>query len=258
MSSTAIIAIIIVILVILVAYAFISQTMERKRKQRQRQLTACKLRVRDFRYMASGFPPGFLPKELNLLVYQSLIDACEKLTTLEPKVKAHVDDLTLFSKQFNEIRQQPASKKRPSLKSSQQVKEVQSLLQALTNYLGQLQSAGKLTEPQMQQHTSQLKRLQVQITVDNHILNAKQALGSQKERLAIHFYTLAKKLLAKESGEVNYQKQILKLNEVIAKLEQKIAQQDPNGQSGKQADPQSSEWEEFEADVNWKKKVVYD
>lgn len=258
MSSTAIIAIIIVILVILVAYAFISQTMERKRKQRQRQLTACKLRLRDFKYMASGFPAGFLPKELNLLVYQSLIDACEKLTHLEPKITTHVDELTLFSKQLNELRQQPASKKRTTLKSSQQVKEVQSLLQALTNYLGQLKNAGKLSEAQLQQYTSQIKRLQVQITVDNHILNAKQALNSQKERLAIHFYTLAKKLLAKESGEVNYQKQILQLNDVIAKLEQQVAQQDPKGQPGKQAGPQSGEWEEFEADVNWKKKAVYD
>lgn len=258
MSSTAIIAIIIVVLVILVAYAFISQTIERKRKQRQRQLTACKLRVRDFKYMASGFPPGFLPKELNVLVHQSLVDACEKLADLEPRVKTHIDELTLFSKQLNEVRQRPATQKRASLENAQQVKEAQALLQALNNYIGQLKNQGKITEPQLQQHTSQIKRLVVQITVDNHILNAKKALSSEKERLAIHFYTLARKLLAKESGEVNYQKQILKLNEIINKLEHKVAQQDPKNRQAEQPDAQSSEWQEFEADVNWKKKAVYD
>ncbi|WP_439133686.1 hypothetical protein [Pseudomaricurvus sp.] len=259
MSSTAIIAIIVTVLVILVAYAFISQTIERKRKQRQRQLTASKLRVRDFKYMVSGFPPGFLPKELNLLVYQSLVDACEKLTELEPKVKTHVEELTLLSKQLNEAKQRPATQKRTPLKTPQQVKEAQSLLQALNSYIAQLQKLGKITEAQMQQFTAQIKRLVVEITVDNYILNAKQAASGEKERLAIHFYTLAKKLLAKESREVNYQPQIVKLNDVIAKLEQQVAQQSPQRDRAKPGDEQSNtEWEEFEADVNWKKKAVYD
>lgn len=256
MSSTAIIALIVGILVILVAYAFISQTLERKRKQRQRLLTALRLRCKDFKFMVSGFPDGFLPKDLHILVYQCLVETCGRLCELEPGDKSHQDDLALFTQQLSEARQRPGnSPKRKALTSPAQVKEVTTLLQVLHNFIAQQQQRGLINDLQAQQHASQIKQLTVQITVDSHLLSARHALNHQKHRLAIHFYTLAKKLLAKESGEVNYQKQILQLNGAIAKLEQLLAEQPASETQPVQG---SSEWAEFEKESAWQRKTLYD
>ncbi len=264
MSSTSIIALIIVLLVALLAYAFVSQTMERKRKQRKRMLAALKLRVKDFKYMLSGFPPDFLSKDLSALVHRCLIEVLEQLVGLEPSNKAYVDELALFSKQLEEAKRKPKKESRTKLTNPQQVKEVKSMLQSLHNFIGLQQQRGNLSTAQFKQYESQIKQLVVQITVDSYILNAKQAQGSNKGRLAIHYYTLAKKLLAKESGGADYQKQIQKLNTVIDELEKELAVQEPEYEVDKDAEATreqaSSEWDEFnkEPEDPWKKKSVYD
>lgn len=264
MSSTSIIALIVVLLVALLAYAFVSQTMERKRKQRQRMLAALKLRTKDFKYMLSGFPPDFLSKDLSALVHRCLIDVLEQLVGLEPGNKAYVDELALYSKQLEETKRKPKKESRTKLTNPQQVKEVKSMLQSLHNFIGQQQQRGNLSVAQFKQYESQIKQLVIQITVDSYILNAKQAQGSNKQRLAVHYYTLAKKLLAKESGGANYQKQIQKLNTVIDELEAELAAQEPEYEADKDAEAAreqaSSEWDEFNKDPEdpWKKKSVYD
>ena len=76
MSSVAVIVLIIVVLASLVCYAFISQTMAHKREQQERLIGALSLKARNFKFMLSGFPQGFLPPELTLLVQKSLISLC--------------------------------------------------------------------------------------------------------------------------------------------------------------------------------------
>jgi len=264
MSSSSIIALIIVLLVALVAYAFVSQTMERKRKQRQRMIAALKLRSKDFKYMISGFPPEFLSKDLSALVHRCLTEVLEQLVNLEPRNKSYVDELALYSKQLEEVKRKPKKTSRTKLTNPQQVKEVKTMLQGLNNFIGLQQQRGNLSAPQFKQYEQQIKQLVVQITVDSYILNAKQAQGSGKTRLAVHYYNLAKKLLAKESGEVNYQKQILQINVVIERLDAEMAEQEPQYDTDKQAeaarDQATSEWDEFNKDPEdpWKKKSVYD
>ncbi|MGH1370844.1 MAG: hypothetical protein ACRBBW_02330 [Cellvibrionaceae bacterium] len=264
MSSTSIIALIVVLLVALLAYAFVSQTMERKRKQRQRMLAALKLRTKDFKYMLSGFPPDFLSKDLNALVHRCLIEVLEQLVGLEPSNKAYVDELALFSKQFEEAKRKPKKEARTKLTNPQQVKEVKSMLQSLHNFIGLQQKRGNLSAAQFKQYESQIKQLVVQITVDSYILNAKQAQGSNKARLAVHYYTLAKKLLLKESGNASYQKQVQQLATVIDELEAELTAQEPEYEADKDAEAAreqaSSEWDEFNKDPEdpWKKKSVYD
>jgi chromosome segregation ATPase len=255
MSSTTIIAVIVAALVILVAYAFISQTIERKRKQRQRLLTALRLRCRDFKYMASSFPAGFLPKDLNIILYQCLVETCGRLSELEPNEKIHAEELSLFNQQLNEARRLPPSHKRTSLTSAAQIQEVSSLLQALNGLVTQQQQRGSITEAQLQQYSAQIKHLVTQATVDSHILSAKKALNSQKPRVAIHFYTLAKKLLTKESGEVNYHKQIEQLNGAIAQLELRLTE---HAASDEQTASDNPEWEDFGKENAWQKKSLYD
>lgn len=259
MSATVVIVVIIAVLVLLVAFTFISQTIERKRKQRQRMLSSLRLRSQDFKYLITGFPDQFLPKELNALVHRCLIDVCEQLATLEPKVKTHVDELAYYTQQMEAIQRRPKAQKRPSLKDPQQVKDVKLLLQGLNSFIATQRSRGHLTEQQYSKYSNQIKKLVVQITVDTYLVNAKQAHTSSKYRLAIHFYGLARKLLAKESGESNYQKQIQQLSGVIEKLEAQAAAEGTPVTTVQTGGAVDSEWEKFEeAEEKWKKKSLYD
>lgn len=264
MSSTSVITLIIVLLVALLAYAFVSQTMERKRKQRKRMVAALKLRTKDFKYMISGFPPDFLSKDLSALVHRCLIEVLEQLVGLEPSNKAYSEELALVSKQLEEAKRKPKKPARTKLTNPQQVKEVKSMLQSLHNFIGQQQQRGNLSMAQFKQYESQIKQLVVQLTVDSYTLNAKQAQGSNKGRLAVHYYTLAKKLLAKESSNADYQQQIEQLSTIINELETELAEQEPEYEADKDAEAArenaSSEWDEFnkEPEDPWKKKSVYD
>ncbi|NIB44417.1 hypothetical protein HBA55_32785 [Pseudomaricurvus alkylphenolicus] len=260
-----IITIIALLMVALVTYALISQNIERKRQQKIRLLSALKLRAKDFKYMINGFPDDFLPKELNILVHRCLTDVTEQLAKLEPKEKVYIDELALHRQQLENAQRKPANTKRTTLDNPQQVKEVKSLLQGLNTFIAQQQKKGNLSPAQFKQYESQIKHLVIQMSVDAYIVNAKQAQGSDKGRLAIHYYTLAKKLLAKESGETSYIKQIQQLNAVIDKLESELKEQEPEyeidqrAEAAKQeAEAQWDEFEEQESDDPWKKKKIYD
>ncbi len=262
MSSTAIISAIITLLVLLVAYAFISQTMERRRKQRQRLQKALTRRINDFKFLVQGFPPGFLPKELHTLVYRCLLDALDQAIALEPKNQVLIEELALYSKQLEEISRSPKVKRTP-LNDPHQVKEIKELLQGLNSFIAQQHSRGHLSNQQHKQYNDQIKRLVIQISVDSYVVNAKQALSSGKGRLAIHYYSLAKKLLARDSGRENYQKQIQQLNTIIEKLEVKVKETGSSGSTSQQTEASrqqaSSEWDKFDQEASWKKKKsLYD
>ena len=267
MSSAAIITIILVLLAMLVAFAFISQSVERRRKQQQRITAALRQRAKDFRFMASGFPQGFLPKELSILVLRCLLDVTEQLSKLQPNEESYIGELEACRKQLDDIKRQPAKKERVKLENPQQVKEVKALLQGLNTFIAQQAARGRITDAEHKGYEKHIKRLVVQITVDSYIVTAKQSLSGKKERLALHYYTLARKLLFKEGLQIEYQALVGQLNEKISELESLVAESEPEYEIDQRAqefrEQASSEWDEFEqeqkeAEDTWKKKTIYD
>ena len=264
MSSAYIIGIIIALLVTLTSYAFISQSIEKKRKQKQRLLAALKTRARTFKHLLNGFPSDFLARDLQILVNRCLVDATEQLTLLEPGDPTYVQELQLFSSQLEEIKRRPPTNKRKQLDNPQQVREVKKCLQELNHFIGQMVSRGNITPAQSVTYERQIKSMVLQVTVDAYLLNAKQAQQANKARLAIHYYTLALKLLVKENAQGAFQKQITQLKNVISQLETKLAEEDPtaaklsaNTLAAQEAVAQ--EWEKLSDDEDsWKKKRIYD
>src|SRR5690625_4927948 len=104
MSSLSIAFIIVGLLIVLIGYAFIYQALEKRRKQRQRLMAALKYRQRSFKRMLVSFPAGFLPKDLNLVVYQALIEAAQHVCRLNSKERAHSDAAALHSRDMENIR----------------------------------------------------------------------------------------------------------------------------------------------------------
>lgn len=259
MSSIVIVSIIFALLIVLVGYAFVYQTLEKRRKRRQRLLTALKHRERSFKYMVSGFPPGFLTRDLTLIVYRALLDACEQLSRLEPRDRSHLEDYTYYSNELETLKQQDHPQ-RGRLEHPEQVGELKLLLQDLYRFIALQAERGNLGPSQGEAYKEQIKRLAVQMSVDAHAINARQAQAAGKPKLALHFYNLARKQLLRENGGQGYQKQLGQISGVIAKLEEQLAQAPEASQTAAGPAPEEEkEWEHFtEEAAGWKKKQLYD
>jgi len=263
--SIYVIAGVLLLLVCLAAYTFLSHSIEKRRIQRQRLITALRARRNSFRDLATGFPSGFLSNDLTTLLYRALIDGCEQLSRLEPKDPSHTEQLNLYTSLL--AAQKETTQQRARLENPEQIKEARALLQELYKFVIQQSSLNLINSVQTEAYTDQIKRLVLQITVDGHVINARQSQQVGKTRLAIHHYTLARKLLLSENASHGFDKQIAQLDAVITKLEEKAIQ---NGEtvpsadsSDKHGEPSpvasSKEWEQFEQNnAQWKKKNIYD
>ncbi len=255
--------IIVALLICVLCYAVIAQNIEKKRKQKQRLLSALQVRARNFKFMLNGFPQDFLTKELTILVYRCLVDVCEQLAKLEPREPAYVEELQLYGGQMEEAKRKPAQSKRKALENPQQVKEVKLHLEDLNKFIHQLQKRGSINQSQLEVYSRQIKQLVLQMSVDAYLMNARQAEGSEKTRLAIHYYSLARKLLVRENAKGVFQKQVAKINNVINQLEVRLREEEPDYAETELQSVQKEEareaWNKFsEEDERWKKKRVYD
>ncbi|ROQ20632.1 hypothetical protein EDC38_1245 [Marinimicrobium koreense] len=260
MSSLIIASIIFALLIVLVGYAFIAQTLEKRKKRRQRLLTALKHRQRNFKYMVSGFPEGLLTKDLTLIIYRALLDACEQLSRLEPREPGHMEDFTFYSGELEALKHRTPSE-RPRTASAEQAVEIKRLLQELYRFIAHQTERGNIGQAHGQTYKDQIKRLALLVSVDAHAVSARQAQAAGKPRLAIHYYNLARKMLTQEKGGQGFQKQLAQINGIIKKLESQLEQQSDAGASPTTEGPapeEKKEWEEFEQESHWKKKQLYD
>lgn len=265
MSSVTVITTIIVLLAGLVCYAFISQTIRHKREQRSRLLAALKSRSRNFKFMLSGFPAGFLSKELTLLVHRSLIEVCEQLSKLDPNNPAHVQDLQTISSQMAEVQRQAKPQQNAELESHQQIKEVKACLEELNRFLYSLERQGRCNKASADSYRNQIKQLVLKVTVSSYELNGRAAAQASKTKLASHYYTTALNLLVREGRAGQFDQKIKSFKEIIAKLEKQLEAEGPTSDiAPEEAAEQAGidgEWDKFSSDDDnspWKKKQVYD
>lgn len=259
--SIYIVASIIVLLSALAGYAFISQSIEKKRVQRQRILMTLKTKQRNLVHLINGFPPNFLTSDLLSLIYRALIDTSEQLSKIEPKDQRHLDDITLYTNQLDTLPKNNAAQ-RIRVDNPQAMKEIRQHLTELQHFLTQQEAQKIINKVQLGAFIDQVKRLSLQMAVDAYLYHAKLAQQAGKLRLAIHYFTLAKKLLIAENTTRGYDKQITQLEEITQKLEEKaqLTGEVSAPVDVATSDPAAKEWENFnppDGDA-WKKKQIYD
>ncbi len=249
-------------LALLVVYAVVAQTLEKRRQQRLRLIAALKQRQRHFSYMATGFPPGFLTRDLSTLAFQTLLEICEQLARLEPRNSRHKEDVELCREQMAAARKaEPAAPGR--LENPGLAVDIRRHLQELQRHVVQQQQRGTISAPQALLYRQQIHRLVVQVSLDSYLLEAKAAHKAEKPRLELHYYTLAHNLLTRENAGGAYSAQLDQLAQTMARLQQQL-------QSGAETpkaptEPKETEeeaqkaWEKFsEGNQLWKKKQIYD
>ncbi|WP_020210334.1 hypothetical protein [Gilvimarinus chinensis] len=254
MSSVYLIAGLVFLLTALVCYVFINQHLAKKRKQQNRILTALHKRLELFKHMAKSFPVGFLSNDLHKFIYRILCNTSEQLMKLEPHA-GHDAELQLFNKQLEDL---PGNAEKTRLTSAQ-ASQIRPLLQELQRYISNQSEKGRLASAEASHYNTQIRRLLLQSTIDSYTQQAKQARADNKLRLAIHYYTLAHKLLLKEAARQNVKKQVEQLSAIINKLEAEYnAQQATPDPTIKEEQQTQKQWEAFEEDDDWKKKQIYD
>ncbi|UTF61369.1 hypothetical protein [Gilvimarinus sp. DA14] len=254
MSSVYLIAGLVFLLTALVCYVFINQHLAKKRKQQNRVLSALHKRQALFKHMAKSFPLGFLSDDLHKFVYRILLNTSEQLARLEPQ-GGHDAEFQLFNKQMESL---PSTQEKVRL-NPEQVTQTRPLLQELQRYIASQSEKGRLPKAESTHYSTQIRRLLLQSTIDSYTQQAKQARSENKLRLAIHYYTLAHKLLLKEAARQNVKKQVEQLSAIINKLESEYSEQqaipDPTAEEEQKTQKQ---WEAFDEDEDWKKKQIYD
>lgn len=263
MSTLVIIVAIVFLLGALVIYAFAVQTIQQKKEKRNRLVAALKARSRNFKFMLSGFPAGFLTKDLVLLVQRSLADTAEQLAKLEPQNPSHMQDLQAVTQQMGESKRQSSNSPPSSLESHQQIKDVKAGLEELYHFVERLERKQTMPQSQAENYRTQIKQLALAVSVDAYCLNAKQASHNGKTKLALHHYELALKMLQREkkAGITDSRKQsiIANIEELQEKLKEEESEQMQNiDEQGEQAD-MSDEWDKYSNKEDmWKKKNIYD
>lgn len=263
MSTVTIITSIIVLLAILVCYAFIVQTIRQKKQHHNRMLQAMRYRWRNFRYMLNGFPEGFLPPELKLLVQRSLLDTLENLVRLEPRNPAHKEELQLLTQQMSETtRQTQEPSRRSSVENPQQIRDIKSGLEELYKFVFQLEAKKSITPEHAEIYRNTIKHLVVQLSIDSYVLHGWAARTKGKNALALHYFELAMKLMEKERRPDQYEGRIQHLSTLIEEVRE-LSDEQVTNLTAKDAAPDegaiSSEWEEFaKSEKSWKKKQLYD
>ena len=261
------------LLTLVAGYLFLSHSIEKRRIQRQRLITALRARRNSFRDLATGFPTGFLSNDLTALLYRALIDCCEQLARLEPKDHSHEEQLALYTNLLSALKES-TQQVRVRLDNPKQIKEAHSLLQELYKFVKQQFALKQINQVQTDAYTDQINRMLLQMTVDGHVFNARQAQQVGKVKLAIHFYQLGRKVLATENAGHTFDKQIAQLDAVIAKLQEKVETLAEQSGDTSNTDPDtiaskpktstidtsiSKEWKQFdEENEKWKKKQIYD
>ena len=262
--SAYVIATVFLLLILLAGYLFLSHSIEKRRVRRQRLITALRARRNSFRDLATSFPAGFLSSDLSALLYRALIESCDQLSRLEPKDPVHAEQFTLYTNLLAAQKDTP-QQARVRLDNPQQIKEAQGLLQELHKFVLQQSAAKLINQVQTDAYVDQINRLLLQVSVDGHVFNARQSQQVGKIRLAMHYYTLARKALAAENSGGSFDKQITQLDAVIAKLQEKANATPENTEAADPAKtstdnaPSSKEWKQFdEENDKWKKKQIYD
>ena len=259
MSSVNIIVGIAVMLGALVCYAFISQSVRHKREQRSRLLKALKARSRTFKFMLSGFPSGFLSKDLTMLVQRSLAEVSEQLTKLEPNDPKHLQDFQLATNELSDSQRAPERRSAVSLESQQQVKEVKMCLEELYKYIVRLEQKNAVAKPLANNYRAQIKQLVLQVTVDAYILHGKKAKQAQKSKLALHYFELALNLLMKEAKKGQFNTKISELQQEVATLREAAAEDTTSIVDTDDESKLKADWDQVSAGEDlWKKKNIYD
>lgn len=261
MTQIYIITGIIVLVCSLICYVFIRQTITKRNSEKKRLKRALDKRAKDLVQMLNSFPANFLPRDLQVFVYRCIIDSFEQLSKLDPSEPEYIEHFKSYTSNMESTMRAPKTMANVTFQSSTQINEIRQYLNYLSRFMQKWMQRGNINQKQYSHYKELLKKLITQLMVDNYTISAKQAIQIDKPKLAIHYFSLAKKALTKEELLTSKESRLVLVNEELKKLEYLVQQQESlsnNNQTTEEDNEDDKEWQKFEEDDDWKKKNIYD
>lgn len=265
MSQIYIIAGVLGLISLLVCYIFIRQTIMKKKKEKARLQRALAKRAQFLMQTLDSFPQKFLTVDLSILLLRSTVDTFEQLTQLMPDESQYVDQFKLYTQKMEDtIKEGKDEQSQAIIDNSSQINDIRQSLNQLGRFIHSWAQRGNISQKQHGVYKTQIKKLVVQLMVDNYMIVAAQAVETGKPKLGIHYYTLAKNLILEEGLTAIKRKQLTAIEEKLPKLQaaldnetQKRAQEKV-AEEADEAGGEKAQWNEYEEESDWKKKNMYD
>jgi hypothetical protein len=117
---------------------------------------------------------------------------------------------------------------------------------------------GNLSSKQYSAYNVILKNLIAKLMIENYMLTATKADNIGKNKLAAHYFALAKNMIIKE-GLANTQKEdLVHIDEELVRLENEASGKFEPAANASAKDDDDDEWAAFKDNDDWKKKNIYD
>ncbi len=257
MSTAVTVGILAAGLFILVTIAVVLQTMEKNRRERRRLESALNGRARNFQYLLDGFPQGFLGRDLQLLVCQSLSETYEQLLKMDTRNKNYRKQRDAVAERLQQIKAGPDSQQSVRLEDPGKIREVQKLLTSLHKFIAKLQESKRVSPRQAKAYSQQIRELLLQTTIDGLRQEIQEALNQNKHRLALHHMQTVIDKLNRENHNGRYNQQLSEFQRQLEQLQQQAeAVEEETAAKRAEAD---KEWDKLsQPDDSWKKKAIYD
>ncbi len=266
MSFIAAAGVILSALLALICFTMVTQTIERNNKKKRQTITSLKRKAQSFRFIIDGFPPNFLSKDLKILVNKCILEVYQQLAELEPREAKHIEEIR---KIFLEMEQAKKSgrtaTKRTAFQTKDQIDDAKQHLIGLEHFVAKLYKRKTISKDQAIAYGKQIQSLVIQTSLDSYRLAADAAISQGKYRLAIHYYTMAKKQLLKANNDKSCLHLIEEVESIIKDLEAKdksqLAGSPAKSKSDYAQEKTNKDWEKFQegrSEDKWKKKSIYD
>ena len=183
------------ICLILAVFTVVSQTLEQKRAEKRRAVAALERHAAHIQELLTGFPPGYLNKELEVFLYNSILETYEKLEQLnsdptyqESLQKYRDDQKKLMASDY-------ATQKRAVFTTPQEIKEMKQRLKDLLILIAAAVQHQSLSMAEARKFKQYLSKAMLSINLNSYRMAALQAESADKLQVAIHYHEQAKKLL---------------------------------------------------------------
>jgi len=251
----------------LAIFSVIHQAVEQKRAEKRRIVAGLERHAVHIQELLSGFPQGYLTKELVAFLYDNLLETYEKLEQLDPH-STHQENLEKYNNNKKAlIESDYLVQRRAVFATLQEVKEMKQRLRDLLIIIAGAVQNHTLSGAQANQFKQYLSKAMLSINLNTYRLAALQAESADKLPIAIHYYEQAKKLLITSSVASNTvlenKPRIDEYDQLIKNLSDKLAQQAAsplakNGENNPEFDGLGNRFVINDESDPSKKKQIYD
>ena len=217
--------------------------------------------------LLSGFPRGYLTRELEAFLYDNILEVYEKLEALDPH-STHQESLEKYRNDKKILVESDyLIQKRTVFATLQEVKEMKQRIKDLLVLIARAVQNQTLSTMQAKQFKQYLSKAMLSINLNTFRLAALQAESADNLPIAIHYHEQAKKLLVTSSVASNTmlenKPRIDECDRLIKNLTEKLAQQnallfEQNGGAGTEQNNYKPRMIINDASDPSKKKQIYD